>query len=259
MTTTAHSEYGRMLKVFLKKAADAFISDAYIEHQWRLLNYTDKPDFRRSVSEYEKFESVFIDHGVEVCYLPENPQLTMDSIYCRDAAIATDMGMIICSMGKAARKEEPAAQEKAFLENKIPVLGRISSPGTVEGGDVAWLDRHMLAVGHSYRTNESGIAQLTAILKPLGVEVVVVALPHYRGNNDVFHLMSIFSPVAEDLAVVYSPLMPIAFRSLLLNRCYHLVEVPDKEFESMGCNVLALAPRECLIVAGNNITKDRLR
>ena len=70
--------------------------------------------------------------------------------------------------------------------------------------------------------------------------------------------MSVLSPVDNDLAVVYSPLMPIAFRNFLLKRRYQLVEVPDEEFESMGCNVLALAPRVCLMVAGNPKTKAAL-
>ena len=138
------------------------------------------------------------------------------------------------------------------------MLGTITAPGTLEGGDVAWLDEHTLAVGHTYRTNEEGIKQLTTLLQPLGVEVITVPLPHYKGPEDVFHLMSILSPVDKDLAVVYSPLMPIVFRNLLLKRGYQLVEVPDEEFESMGCNVLALAPRECLMVDGNPKTKAAL-
>jgi N-dimethylarginine dimethylaminohydrolase len=113
-------------------------------------------------------------------------------------------------------------------------------------------------VGHTYRTNPEGIRQLTSLLAPLGVEVISVPLPHYKGPSDVFHLMSILSPVDKDLAVVYSPLMPIPFRELLLQRGYRLVEVPDEEFESMGCNVLALGPRNCLMVAGNPKTKAGL-
>jgi N-dimethylarginine dimethylaminohydrolase len=182
----------------------------------------------------------------------------MDSIYCRDASIATDMGMIICNMGKAARKNEPHAEKKAFEDNGIPVLGCITGPGTLEGGDVAWLDEKTLAVGHTYRTNEEGIRQLKLMLQPLGVEVIIVPLPHYKGPDDVFHLMSILSPVDKDLAVVYSPLMPISFRNLLLERGYRLVEVPDKEFENMACNVLALAPSECLMLDNNPKTKKAL-
>ena len=138
------------------------------------------------------------------------------------------------------------------------MLGTITAPGTLEGGDVAWLDEHTLAVGHTYRSNEEGIRQLTALLKPLGVQVITVPLPHYKGPSDVFHLMSILSPVDTNLAVVYSPLMPIVFRNLLMQRGYQLIEVPDNEFESMGCNVLALAPRKCLLVDGNPVTKEAL-
>ena len=140
----------------------------------------------------------------------------------------------------------------------FPVLGVITAPGTLEGGDVAWLDAKTLAVGHTYRTNEEGIRQLTALLQPLGVTILSVPMPHYKGPSDVFHLMSVLSPVDCNLAVVYSPLIPIVFRNELMARGYELVEVPDTEFDSMGCNVLALAPRVCLMVKGNPITKARL-
>jgi len=104
----------------------------------------------------------------------------------------------------------------------------------VEGGDVAWLDEKTLAVGHTYRTNEEGIRQLKQLVEPNGVNVIVVPLPHYKGPSDVFHLMSILSPVDKDLAVVYSPLMPIVFRNLLLEKGYQLVEVPDDEFDELS-------------------------
>jgi N-dimethylarginine dimethylaminohydrolase len=121
-----------------------------------------------------------------------------------------------------------------------------------------WLDRRTLAVGRGYRTNDVGIAQLRALLGDAIDELVVVHLPHWRGAGDVFHLMSIISPVDPDLAVVYSPLMPVAFRERLLDRGMTLVEVPDDEFESMGANVLALGSRRCVMLAGNPRTRARL-
>ena len=137
------------------------------------------------------------------------------------------------------------------------MIGAIESPGLLEGGDVVWLDDRTVAVGRGYRTNDAGIAQLRSHLGD-AIEVVVVPLPHYRGPDDVFHLMSIFSPVDHDLAVVYSPLMPVPFREWLLARGFALVEVPDEEFESMGANVLALAPRQVVMLEGNPITRVRL-
>jgi len=86
----------------------------------------------------------------------------------------------------------------------------------------------------------------------------VVPLPHWRGPADVFHLMSIISPVDDDLAVVYSPLMPVAFREFLIARGTTLVDVPDEEFDTMGANVLALAPRTCVMLNQNPLTRERL-
>jgi N-dimethylarginine dimethylaminohydrolase len=259
MSFTCHSDIGKIKSLFIKNVQQAFISDTHIEQHWKDLNYLSKPDLNNALTEFATFQSVLKHHGAEIFYLPEDATVNMDSIYCRDAAIATNKGMIICNMGKAARMNEPLAEKNAFDACGIPVLGTIAAPGTLEGGDVAWLDEHTLAVGHTYRTNEEGIKQLTTLLQPLGVEIITVSLPHYKGPEDVFHLMSILSPVDTDLAVVYSPLMPIVFRNLLLQRGYQLVEVSDEEFESMGCNVLALAPRECLMVDGNPNTKAALK
>jgi len=255
---SAHSESGKLKSVFIKRAKDAFIDEANIAKHWEALNYLGKPEINKAFIEYEAFEQIFKDNDTEIFYLPQDASVNMDSIYCRDAAIATSHGMIICNMGKEGRKNEPLAEQKAFEEQGIPVLGVISAPGTIEGGDVAWLDEKTLAVGHTYRTNEEGIKQITALLAPIGVDVIVVPMPHYRGPSDVFHLMSVLSPVDSNLAVVYSPLIPIVFRNELIKRGYELVEVPEAEFDSMGCNVLALAPRVCLMVKGNPITKERL-
>jgi N-dimethylarginine dimethylaminohydrolase len=255
---TCHSDTGKIKSLFIKKVQQAFIDDAHIEQHWKELNFLSKPSLDKAGAEYAGFESVLKKQDIEIFYFPEDGTVNMDSVYCRDAAVATDGGMILCNMGKEARKQEPMAQQKAFEVNGIKILGSITAPGTLEGGDVAWLDEHTLAVGHGYRTNAEGIRQLTALLQPLNVEVIIVALPHYKGPSDVFHLMSILSPVDTNLAVVYSPLMPVVFRELLLQRGYELVEVPDEEFDSMGCNVLALAPRECLMVDGNPKTKAAL-
>ncbi len=258
MQVTAHSETGKIKSLFIKTAEQAFVDEKHIDQYWEKLNFLSKPDFGNALIEYTAFQSILESEVKEIQRLPMDPTVNMDSIYCRDAAIATNAGMIICNMGKETRANEPYAEQKAFEAAGIPVLGSIRAPGTLEGGDVAWLDENTLAVGLAYRTNEEGIEQLTALLAPLGVQVITVPLPHYKGPADVFHLMSILSPVDTNLTVVYSPLMPIRFRNDLLARGYQLIEVPDAEFDSMGCNVLALAPRLCLMVEGNPSTRNAL-
>jgi N-dimethylarginine dimethylaminohydrolase len=258
MKVTRHSEYLKLASVYLKSAKNSFLSEEELSEHWETLQYLSKPNFKKSLEEYATFQTFFIEKNISTCFFPINKKTKIDSIYCRDASIATDFGIIICNMGKQGRIHEPYAQLEAYKMNNINILGEIKFPGTLEGGDVAWLDQNTLAVGHTYRTNEEGISQLKGLLQPKGIEIIVVELPHYKGKSDVFHLMSILSPVDKNLAVVYSPLMPIKFRNELLERGFQLVEVPEQEFDSMGCNVLAVAPRDCLMVAGNPITRKLL-
>ena len=90
------------------------------------------------------------------------------------------------------------------------------------------------------------------------VEVIAFDLPHHHGAGEVLHLMSFLSPLDVDLAVVYLPLMPVRLVELLRERGIGFVEVPDEEFESMGPNVLALAPRVALALEGNDETRRRM-
>lgn len=251
---SAQSEVGRLADVVLKHPRDAFVSAGTIAAQWRDLNYSAPPDFGKAIAEFEQFADILRSVGARVHLLPVHDGTTLDSVYVRDAAVVSDRGIVLCRMGKPQRSAEPQAQEAAFRQLTgldLPTLGRIEAPGTLEGGDVLWLDRRTLVVGHGYRTNAEGIRQLHALLGDVVDELVVVPLPHWRGPADVMHLMSLISPVDEDLAIVYSPLLPVPFRERLLERGVRLVEVQDEEFETMGTNVLVLAPRHCLLVNGN--------
>ncbi len=157
MKLTCQSEYGVLQSVFIKKAADAFIDQNTIAREWKTLNFLSEPNNTAAQQESKLFEELLRKNGSEIKFFSNDDSVTMDSIYCRDASIATDKGMIICNMGKPARKNEPGAAAKVYGELNVPILGTIKSPGTVEGGDVAWLDPKTLAVGRTYRTNDEGI------------------------------------------------------------------------------------------------------
>lgn len=255
---TAQSEVGRLARVAMKHPRDAFRSQAAIDSEWRALGFVAPPDFARACAEFDSLLQLLHDHGVEVLLLPPDARTGIDSVYARDASVATDSGVIICSMGKPLRAGEATAQRDALSSLGIRVVGSIEAPGTLEGGDLAWLDRRTLAVGLGYRTNAAGIAQLRVLLGDLVDELIVVPLPHWRGPEDVMHLMSLVSPVGERAAVVYSPLLPVQFRSELVRRGYRLIEVPDHEFESMGTNVLAIEQQTVLVLRGNPTTRAAL-
>jgi len=252
------SEVGRITDLVIKHPHEAFGSQTRIDAEWRALNYTERPDFERAIDEYAELVDLLGPTGLTLRCLPDAPGTGLDSIYVRDAAIVSSRGVILCSMGKPAREGEPDAQAAAYRDWGIPLLGRIEPPGRLEGGDLVWLDDRTVIVGRGYRTNDEGIRQLGALLGDDVDACIPVHLPHWRGPGDVFHLMSVLSPVDRDLAVVYSPLMPVPLRELLVARGVTLVEVPDAEFETMGANVLAVAPRRCVMLDGNPVTRARL-
>ena len=256
--TSGLTEYGALSSVLVKHARDAFVSDAAIAAQWKALNFSEAPDVGRAVAEYDAFLDILREAGADILFLPSDTSTTLDSVYTRDAAMVSPDGVIMCNMGKPSRVAEPRLQQDELSRRGWPIAGAIAAPGRLEGGDVIWLDAATLVVGQGKRTNPEGIGQLKGLLKDHVEEIVVVPLPDYPGQHDVMHLMSLISPVDIDLAVVYRPLLPDEFRRSLLDRGCQFVEVPETEFDTMGANVLALGPRECVMLDGNPKTRSAL-
>lgn len=254
------TDWGPWSRVVVRHAAQAFGDQVRVDREWRDLHFIGRPDHIAASRQHDAFIEILRSAApVHACEAAGG--LTLDAIYVRDASIVTPLGAVLCRMGKAARQAEPPALAAEYRALGIPILGAIEEPGLLEGGDFTWLGPRVAAVGRGYRTNDEGIRQLRALLAGSVdelVELIEVPLPHYRGPQDVFHLMSIVSPVDRDLAVVYSPLMPVPFRERLIALGFGLVEVPEDEFETMGANVFALAPRRCLMVDGNPKTRAAL-
>ena len=245
-------------RVLIKSPENAYKNQVNIDSQYQDLNYFGKPDFVRSLEDYESFRSILKKSGVEIHDLPADDITSLDSIYTHDPCLISNSGVVLCSMGKILRKKEPEMISKYFKSLNIPIIGKISPPGKLEGGDIVWIDNRTVAVGVGYRSNLEGIAQLKEILSGDVDEIIPVHLPHWTGPSDCLHLMSNISPIDRDLFLVYSKLLPVSFREYLLDRGIKLLEVPDDEYESMGCNVLAIAPKKVIMIEGNNITKNLL-
>jgi N-dimethylarginine dimethylaminohydrolase len=257
MAISFQSDIGVLRRVVMKHPEDAFLSEELLDLEWEKLNYMGRPDRREAQKEFIQLMELLQKFGIEIITLPQAKNVGLDSIYTRDASVVTDKGTILCNMGKKERKGEPEAQNIFYKDSGVSVLGKIVGNGTIEGGDVTWLDSHTLAVGLGYRTNDEGIRQLKALIGP-EVDVIPVALPHFRGPKDVLHLMSILSPIDKDLAVVYSPLMSVSFRKLLIAKGFHLIDISEEEYDSLASNVLAVAPRVCVMAEGSPKTKKRL-
>jgi N-dimethylarginine dimethylaminohydrolase len=250
------NEYSPIKLLAVRSAAHAFASNERLDRDWKSLRYHDRPELQSAIKEHREFIEIIQTHGVELINLHHHENLTLDSIYPRDALIVSPAGLILCNMGRQSRNQEPGINA-AQLENVgFPIAGQIDSPGTLEGGDFIWLDETNAAIGKGPRTNEQGIRQLQKLLGRQ-VELHVVPLPAPGHPDDVFHLMSMISPVDADLAVIYRPLMPEPFLSWLTGRGIQFVEVPETEFLPMGCNVLATGPRRVLML--DNLPETRAR
>jgi len=245
-------------KILLKHPKNAYQNQEKINKEASKLNYLGNPDFGKSCTDFDLFIGILKSFDCEIHYLPtENPS-SIDSIYTHDPCLVTNKGAIYSNMGKLDRSNEPNLLENYFKSIGVPTLGKIEYPGTLEGGDIVWLNERTIAVGEGYRSNAEGILQLQNILGSLIDNIITVPLPHWTGPKDCLHLMSNISPIDEKLFLVYSKLLPVSFRSSLLDMDIELVEVPDKEYLTMGCNVLAVAPKKVIMIDGNPITKNLL-
>lgn len=240
-------------RVLVKRPDQAFAVDDPVA--W---HYTARPDLPRAQQEHDGLVALLRQGGCEVLYHDEPQPSRADAIFTFDPALVTDEGAILLSMGKALRRGEEAAMGRRFAALDIPILYTLHDEARAEGGDLLWLDHDTLAAGLGFRTNAEGLRQLREALTPLGVTVLPVELPYYTGPEACLHLLSLISMVDERLAVVYPSLLAVPFWQELQQRGFRLIEVPDEEFLTMGPNVLALAPGQCVMLEGNPITRGRL-
>lgn len=210
------------------------------------------------LDQHVRFVALLAKLGCELEVLPPADDMP-DACFVYDPAFVVGHGVIELRGAKVVRQGEPPLLATQLEDLGVPIVGRLVAPATADGGDMFWLDSQTLAVGRTYRTNQAGIDQLRAILEPQGVTVQAFDMPHDLGPAYCLHLMSVVSPVREDLAVVYERLAPVALIQALQERGIEIINVPEEDYASLGCNVLAVAPGVVVIAEGNSATAKALR
>lgn len=250
----AQGMVGRLRRVVVRRPDEAMA--AADPARW---HYAAPIDLGAARAAHDELVGLLRGAGAEVLVHDAPLPDRADSVFVFDPALVTDAGVVVLRMGKDLRRGEEEALA-AFLERHgVPVLGRLQGEATAEGGDTLWLDHDTLAVGRGFRTNDEGVAQLADLLAPLGVTVVAYDLPCFTGAAACLHLLSLVSPVDVDLAVAFTPLMPVRLRQDLERRGVRLLEVPEAEFlHVQATNVLALAPRRCVMLDGAPVTRRLL-
>ena len=246
---------GRLRRVIVRRPDEAFA-----EVDPREWHYHGSPDLEGARTEHRAFVRILEEAGADVVFHDEPLAGLADAIFTHDSALVTDHGGVVLRMGKALRRGEEDAMARLLAKLGVPLLGRLEGEARAEAGDLMWLDKETLAVGVGFRTNEEGAAQLSKLLAPIGARVTAYDLPVYQGRDACLHLMSMISMVDDDLAVVYLPLMPVRLLQELESRRIRLIEVPEEEFlHGQATNVLALGPRDVVLLQGNPVTEERLR
>jgi N-dimethylarginine dimethylaminohydrolase len=223
------------------------------------LGYPSPPSVAAATAEHDALRRALIETGAEVVDLPPAPDHGLDAVYTHDASFMTDHGAVILRMGKPARRGEPARHAAFYQAAGIPILGAIDAPGTVEGGDLVWIDAATVLAGRGYRTNGDGIDQLRALLAPAGIEVAVAPLPHFRGPEACLHLMSLLSMIDDATALVDPAWLAVPTLELLRDRGIGLIAIDETERDALAGNVLALGGRRLLAMEGCPATHARLR
>lgn len=250
---------GILLKVLLCSPAAAGWNVPARAAQWQELGFLHAPDFLAAQKEHDALVNALAGGGVEVCFLSDAAPLVLDAVYAHDASFMTDSGAICLRMGKPQRANEPACHRTWYESAGIPVSGEIQAPGTVEAGDIVWLNPATLLVGRGYRTNTSGIEKLRSLLPAHNITVLAAPLPHGNGPETCLHLMSLLSILDERTVLVDLPWLAVETLELLRHRGFRFIEIDHAERSSLACNVLALGNGTLLAFEENRSTNRRLR
>jgi dimethylargininase len=208
-------------------------------------------------AQHQAFVALIDRLGSDVVSLPAADDLP-DAIFTYDPAFVIPSGTIQLRAAKPCRAGENALLAEELQAAGVPIVGRLDGAATADGGDMFWLDSTTLAVGLTWRTNAEAVSQLRPMLARDGVEIVTFDLANDGGPDFCLHLMSVISPVRDDLAVVYERLAPVSLLRALIDRGIEWVAVPEQEYASLGCNVLTMAPGVVVMTAGNPVTAQRL-
>ncbi len=258
MTTTSDalafgvtSMVGRLRRVAVRPPS--------LRGDYAVAHWAQPLDLDRLADQHAQFVALLTRLGCSVEVLPPADDMP-DACFVYDPAFVVGTGVIELRGAKVVRQGEPPLLATQLEDLGVPVIGRLRAPATADGGDMFWLDDSTLAIGRTYRTNRAGIDQIRAILEPSGIRVECVRHAA-RSRAGVLP--------APDVGGLARPraIWPSSTNDSRRWRCCRRSRnaassastCPEEDYESLGCNVLAVAPGVVVIAAGNDATAKALR
>ena len=191
-----------------------------------------KPDYQLALKQHQEYIEALEECGLEVIVL-EADEKYPDSVFIEDTALLTPHCAIITNPASHSRNGE-IIELGQVIEIVYPIVETISTPGTLEGGDVMMVGSHFY-IGLSERTNLFGANQLIGILAKYGLIGSTVIV------ENALHLKSGVSYLENNNLLVTS-----GFKNIPEFQKYNLILVDENESyaaNSLWINNKVLVPK----------------
>jgi dimethylargininase len=194
----------------------------------------------KALQQWEEYVDALEEAGWETVQVATAPELP-DSVFVEDALLVVDGHAVLTRPGAESRRGEVDGAEEAARALDL-IVHRIEAPGTLEGGDVLRVGSTVY-VGRGGRTNAEGVAQLRALLRPLGLSVIAVPLTR------ALHLKSAVTALPDGTVIGWESVVdePRLFPSFL--------PMPEEG----GAHVVVLGPDTLLMAASAPRSAELLR
>lgn len=243
------TEWTRLRSVLLHRPGEELLASA----DFSAINMLAPLDLERAQAQHDAMAQAYRDAGVAVCYAEPPTVPTPNQMFMADLFVMTPEGAILARPASEVRAGEERIAARRLAELGVPIVRSISGQGTFEGADAMWLDPQTVILGRGLRTNDEGAAQVTTVLREMGVDVVQVDLPF-----GTMHLMGMLRIVDRDLAIGWPTRLAHRAVDALRERGYHVAWLPDENEARKGApfNFVTLGPREIVMAAGNPVTQS---
>lgn len=254
------SEYAALEAVLLHRPGTELFEVADADEHLML----ETPDAALCGTQHDDLTDAYRANGVQVVYVDPGgsgdaggsgsnaegsaaPLPPANQMFCADLFVMTPSGAIVGRPASTVRAGEERWIARRLADCGVPILRSVGGTGTFEGADLCWLAPGAAMIGRGLRTNTEGAAQVAATLAEIGVETLVVDLPHTS-----MHLMGEVRFADRDLAFARPGRIPWTALEALRKHGYEVRFFPDDHemVRGFGHNFVTLGPRRLLMPEG---------
>jgi len=245
------SEVGTLRAVLLRRPGREIENIADPDtYRWRGIM-----DPEKAREQHDALAALYRKHGVTVHYVENMREDKPNGLFMRDNVLMTPGGAVVGRQAMACRRGEERYAAEALAALGVPILRTVAGAGIFETACCLWVDAETVIIGSGNRANAEGCRQIGEVMRGFAVEnFIFIQIPYGYA-----HIDSIISFVDTKTALFDPAHLPWNVWSALRERGITLIEAPSPaETRNLALNVVALAPGEIVMAAGNPETRKCL-